>query len=281
MGSPVLAEEQQSALFSLDSFLAHALAEVPLQADYIGADPRKASSTPISAFPSQWHDVCALTTPPNGFASIPWWNDKVQRKDEWRAMGVESRYIVPTLYHTYVSTELDYPETEGFVEDDCGVPALAWDEPKRIHNPHDAHCQAALKRMLPAHRSFVLKPIEGNRAEGVQLVLAEVDGDSDDYAVTVRRHTSEASLIKTKEGERMSFSEWFRQCVIENHNIKTGILVEPLVEWDNEVTCISLAGGKLVVMGSKGGGLVRSGFAEAGLSAKSQRHWNALHHPHV
>jgi hypothetical protein len=267
-------EEQYSALhFPLDSFLAHALADVPLRADYIGADPRNASSTPASPFPAQWRDVCALTTPPNGFASVPWWNDKVQRKHEWQAMGVESRYIVPTLYHTYVSTEMHYPDTAGFVEDDSGVPALSWDQPKRIHKPHDAHCQAALKRMLRSHRSFVLKPIEGNRAEGVQLVRTEVDGDSDDPdpAVTVRRHTSEASLIKTKDGERMSFSDWFRQCVIENHDIKSGILAEPLIEWDNEVTCISLAGGKLVVMGSKGGGLVRSGFAEAGLSAKSQQ----------
>jgi hypothetical protein len=97
-----------SAQFSLDGFLVAALADVPLRADYIGADPRKATSTPASTFPAQWRDVCALTTPPNGFASQPWWNDKVQRKHQWQARGVDARYLVPTLHHSYVRTESVY-----------------------------------------------------------------------------------------------------------------------------------------------------------------------------
>ena len=253
-----------SAQFSLDGFLVAALADVPLRADYIGADPRKATSTPASTFPAQWRDVCALTTPPNGFVSQPWWNDKVQRKHQWQARGVDARYLVPTLYHSYVRTESVYKEdAAGFLEDESGQLALTWDDPTRIHRPHDPSCQVALERLLLSHRSFVLKPIEGNRAEGVQFVRAEVGAESsEDFAVTVQRHTSEPSLIKSKEGERMLFSEWFRRCVTQNQHIKTGILVEPMIEWDNEVTCISLAGGEIIVMGSKGGGLVRSGFAE-------------------
>lgn len=290
----------------------------------------------MAAFPAQWHDLMALTTPPNGFSSQPWWNDKAVRKQHWEAWGLDSSLVVPTLFHTYVDTEYVYAEGEPpFIEDAFGELALAWHEPQIVHTPHDNDCKAKLQQILQSHTSFVLKPIEGNRAEGVQLVVqAEPHTASDDFNVTVRRHTSEAKLIKSKHGERLPFSDWFEQFVIRNHQIKKGILVEPLIAWDNEVTavipppspslllllllplhplllplpppsppqphppillllpspadiafsasspspplplpfltrinaqvtCISLAGGHVIVMGSKGGGLVRSGFAEA------------------
>ena len=228
-----------SACFSIDRFLVEHLGHVPPR-DYVGADPRKATSSPMSAFPSQWRDVCALTTPPNGFSSQPWWNDKAARKERWQAWGLDSSLLVPTLFHTYIDTEYLYDEGDPpFVEDSFGQLALAWHEPQIVHSPHDKTCRAKLQQMLRLHASLVVKPIEGNRAEGVQLVCqveGESDTDSDHFDVAVRRHTSEVKLIKSKLGERMPFKEWFEQGVVKNPQIKTGILVEPMVEWDNEVT---------------------------------------------
>jgi len=45
---------------------------------------------------------------------------------------------------------------------------------------------------------------------------------------------------------------------------------EPLVSWDNEVTCISLAGGTLLVVGSKGASTEREGGREGGRERQLQ-----------
>eukprot|EP00286_Rhodomonas_abbreviata_P012341 CAMPEP_0181340988 /NCGR_PEP_ID=MMETSP1101-20121128/30152_1 /TAXON_ID=46948 /ORGANISM="Rhodomonas abbreviata, Strain Caron Lab Isolate" /LENGTH=429 /DNA_ID=CAMNT_0023452199 /DNA_START=171 /DNA_END=1461 /DNA_ORIENTATION=- len=192
--------------------------------------------------------------------------DKVVRKEKWNARGIAKEYLVPTLYSTYVTTTKVYDSEALFHQDDgSGELCLAWDDGRFHHCPLDSNCEATLKKLLLSQGSFVLKPIEGNRAEGVMLVSvqgADALAEDDEFDVAVRKHTSEARLVD-KVVETESFTQWFNSCVVENPHVKTGILVEPMVEWDNEVTCISIAGGKLIVVGSKGGGLVRSGFAEA------------------
>lgn len=95
------------------------------------------------------------------------------------------------------------------------------------------------------------------------LVAARSNAQSnDDLDLTVNRHTSEVRLMAKGE-QPMSFSEWFQTCLVQNKDLRRGILIEPLIEWDNEVTCLSVGGGEIIVIGSKGGGLVRSGFAQA------------------
>ena len=95
------------------------------------------------------------------------------------------------------------------------------------------------------------------------LVAARSNAQSnDDLDLTVNRHTSEVRLMAKGE-QPMSFSEWFQTCLVQNKDLRRGILIEPLIEWDNEVTCLSVGGGEIIVIGSKGGGLVRSGFALA------------------
>jgi hypothetical protein len=83
-----------SSKFSVDSFLAENLEHIPLRAEYIGADPRKAKSLPTDPFSAQWFDVCSLTLPPNGFSSQPWWNNKVVRKEKWHSWGLDKNYLV-------------------------------------------------------------------------------------------------------------------------------------------------------------------------------------------
>jgi len=56
-------------------------------------------------------------------SSIPVrWNDKAMRKEEWLKMGLPSTYLVPTLYHTPITTNrvsldfIDQPELRAQVE---------------------------------------------------------------------------------------------------------------------------------------------------------------------
>lgn len=100
---------------------------------------------------------------------------------------------VPTLYHTYITTGVvhDGPGDQFYVDDE-GQLTLDWPKPRVFHIPQDANCQAELTQILRSHGRIVLKPIEGNRAEGVMLVsvAASADADSHDMDVTVCRHTS-------------------------------------------------------------------------------------------
>ena len=219
--------------FSVDAFLVEHIGRLPSGAALIGADPRRAQSGPGAPFPAQWRDVCALTLPPNGFSSQPWWNDKVARKEKWQQWGLDPDYLVPTLYHTYFSrTERVFDEADSEADyraDEAGEFALCWPQPSIRHVPADEDCAVALRRLLAARGSFVVKPIEGNRAEGVMLVTMQdahnesaVDRDRD-ALVAVRRHTSEVRLIGEDE-EYMSFDSWYQRCVVENAHLKTGIL---------------------------------------------------------
>ena len=151
-----------------------------------------------------------------------------------------------------------------FAEDEHGTLSLEWPESHIRHVPHDANCAEALRALLRSRGQLVLKPIEGNRAEGVMLVTVTdaADGCSEDLELTVRGHTSEVRLIN-KCQQQLTFADWFQSCILHNAALKVGLLVEPLIEWDNEVTCLSVGGGSLIVLGSKGGGLVRSSFAAA------------------
>ena len=86
--------------FDVDGFLVQLLPRLPSATGFIGADPRRAESLPTAPFPAQFHEVCRLTLPPNGFSSQPWWNDKAVRKEKWSAWGMPDHQLVPTLYHT-------------------------------------------------------------------------------------------------------------------------------------------------------------------------------------
>ena len=251
--------------FDVDGFLVQLLPRLPSATGFIGADPRRAESLPTAPCPAQLHEVCRLTLPPNGFSSQPWWNDKAVRKEKWSAWGMPDHQLVPTLYHTYVTTERVWDEAAcDFAEDEHGTLSLEWPESHIRHVPHDANCAEALRALLRSRGQLVLKPIEGNRAEGVMLVTVTdaADGCSQDLELTVRGHTSEVRLIN-KCQQQLTFADWFQSCILHNAALKVGLLVEPLIEWDNEVTCLSVGGGSLIVLGSKGGGLVRSSFAAA------------------
>jgi hypothetical protein len=50
---------------------------------------------------------------------------------------------------------------------------------------------------------------------------------------------------------------------MENTLYRHGLLVEPVVQWDNEVSCMSVGGGRLIAISSKGGGQVCGAFAAA------------------
>ena len=144
--------------FSVDQFLVEILPQIPLSAQFIGANPSKATSLPTSPFPAQWHDVCSLTLPPNGFSSQPWWNDKVIRKEKWLAWGLPPQYLVPTLYHTYMKTEYVYDESaQDFHQDENGGLALDWPEPGVQNNLQDTNCKSALHELIRSHGRLVMK----------------------------------------------------------------------------------------------------------------------------
>merc|ERR1712012_1464011 len=59
--------------------------------------------------------------------------------------------------------------------------------------------------------------------------------------------------------------------ILENTLYRHGLLVEPVVKWDNEVSCLSVGGGHFIAISSKGGGQVCGPFAAAARGSSSHR----------
>merc|ERR1712061_743547 len=67
-----------------------------------------------------------------------------------------------------------------------------------------------------------------------------------------------------------SFNSWC-DSILENTLYRHGLLVEPVVQWDNEVSCLSVGGGRFIAVSSKGGGQVCGPFAAAARGSNSHR----------
>jgi len=244
------ASEITSGEFSVQTLLTDILPQLPLSQTYVGCQATGSTEVLQEPFPAQWQELCRRARRPARLESQPWWNNKFSRKEHWHRLGVPTEYLVPTWYYTRTYSR-HKPKRRGSTQQssDEDVPCM----------PEDLYCSEALQEALRKYHSFVIKPSEGNRAEGVMHVTAEEDGE-----VALRAHTAEVELMEAGP-VRVAFEEFYHRHLLLNEHFQasSGFLVEPAISWNNEVTCMSVAGGRLIVVGSKGAGLVRSPFAEA------------------
>jgi len=72
---------------------------------------------------------------------------------------------------------------------------------------------------------------------------------------TVRVHSQTWNNDQDNENEGQGsvvpFTEWY-DALLFHPELRTGLLLEEMVGWNTEVSCLSIAGGQLIVLGSKG-----------------------------
>ena len=99
-----------------------------------------------------------------------WTDQKIERKEVWREMGVPDYLIVPTLYAGELHWDGTTVEAPEFVHDGEGGFALNMEDARPIMTPADPNCRIALRNVLLQHRQVVLKPAIGANSRGVLLL---------------------------------------------------------------------------------------------------------------
>lgn len=256
----VFFHEVDAAVVSVDAILIDKVLPIlPLGESYIGPQRQAGSgSVLLEEHPAHYNELSRLKLPTSGFSSQPWWNDKFVRKGEWQRMGIEAQYLVPSLYHSRMSSARTLVVEDGFEE--TGTLYFPDEDDYEVTNtPEDADFRETVRAVLQEHGRLVLKPVEGNLGVGVMSVAWEAG------RVVVGKQTTWKVVDSASRVETLEFDDWCDTHVVHNaelHNGK-GILLEPVVLWDNEVKCICIAGGRVIVMGAAGGFYQQGAFGEA------------------
>ena len=195
----------------------------------------------------QYEEMCRVVgSRADGFNDKqPWWNDKALRKQKWCEMGLDESYLVPTLFHTAISssrTSLDMlslcaPTRQAQIEED------PWNDGTTLesiyHTPEDANCEEEIQSVLQKHRSVVFKPTNGSDACGVMILsCVEESPDLDTVNLTLRVHSHTSTMqVSTSGGWLTAYQAWYTS-TLYHPRLSQGFLVEQMVEWNNEVCVV-------------------------------------------